>query len=147
MFNALLLLAIVAAALGVVNTTAISVAERRRELGVLRAVGAVRRQVMAVVVGEAALMGLVGGLVGVIAGVGITVILAVTYGGSSWGIFDLDLWPAAWRTVQPALQNGLVGLLGAPIICAAAAWLPVRSLVRGSAMETMEPLQQAGTSS
>jgi putative ABC transport system permease protein len=147
MFNALLLLAIVAAALGVVNTTAISVAERRRELGMLRAVGAVRRQVMAVVVGEAALMGLVGGLVGVIAGVGITVILAVTYGGSSWGIFDLDLWPAAWRSVQPALQNGLVGLVLAPIICAAAAWLPVRSLVHGSAMETMEPLRQEEASS
>jgi ABC-type antimicrobial peptide transport system permease subunit len=147
MFNALLLLAIVAAALGVVNTTVISVAERRRELGVLRAVGAVRRQVMAVVVGEAALMGLVGGLVGVIAGVGITAILAVTYGGSSWGIFDLDLWPAAWRSVQPALKNGLVGLMFAPLICAAAAWLPVRSLVRGSAMETMEPLQQKGASS
>jgi putative ABC transport system permease protein len=146
MFNALLLLAIVAAALGVVNTTVMSVAERRRELGVLRAVGAMRRQVMAVVAGEAALMGLVGGLVGVLAGVGITAILAVTYGGSSWGIFDLDLWPAAWRSVQPALQNGVVGLVLAPFVCAAAAWLPARSLLRGSAIETMEPLRQGAAS-
>ena len=41
-----------------------SVTERRRELGLLRAVGATRRQVTAVVVGEATLMGLVGGVLG-----------------------------------------------------------------------------------
>ncbi|MFL7809807.1 MAG: FtsX-like permease family protein, partial [Anaerolineae bacterium] len=43
--NGPLLLAIAAAALGVVNTTAMSVSERQQELGLLRAVGATRRQV------------------------------------------------------------------------------------------------------
>jgi len=142
MLNALLLLAIVAAALGVVNTTVMSVAERRRELGLLRAVGATRRQVTAVVAGEAALMGLIGGGLGLIAGAGIIVILAVVYGGNSWGVPDLDLWGAAFRSVQPALFNGLVGLIAAPFICAGAAWLPVRSLLRGSAIETLEPARQ-----
>jgi ABC-type antimicrobial peptide transport system permease subunit len=137
MLNALLLLAIVAAALGVVNTTVMSVAERRRELGLLRAVGATRRQASAVVAGEAALMGLIGGGLGLIAGAGVTAILAVTYGGNAWGIPDLDLWPAAWRSVQPALLNGLVGLVAAPFICAGATWLPVRSVLSGTAVETL----------
>ena len=138
MLNALLLLAIVAAALGVVNTTVMSVAERRRELGLLRAVGATRRQVRAVVIGEAALMGLIGGGLGLVAGTGVVVILAVTYGGNGWGIPDLDLWGAACRSVQPALFNGLVGLVAAPFICAGAAWLPVRAILRGTAIETLE---------
>jgi putative ABC transport system permease protein len=139
MFNALLLLAIVAAALGVVNTTVMSVAERRRELGLLRAVGVTRRQVSRVVTGEAALMGLVGGGLGLVGGVGVTVILAVVYGGNAWGYPDLDLWPAAGRSIQPALLNGLVGLAAAPFICAGAAWLPARSILRGSAVETLLP--------
>ena len=142
MLNALLLLAILSAALGIVNTTMMSVAERQRELGLLRAVGATRRQVMAVVTGEAALMGLIGGGMGLVAGAGVVVILAVTYGGNGWGIPDLDLWRAAWRSVQPALFNGLVGLIAAPFISAGAAWLPVRALLRGSAIETMEPARQ-----
>jgi putative ABC transport system permease protein len=142
MLNALLLLAIVAAALGVVNTTVMGVAERRRELGLLRAVGATRRQVTAVVAGEAALMGFIGGGLGLVAGAGIIVILAVVYGGNSWGVPDLDLWGAAWRSVQPALLNGLVGLVVAPFICAGAAWLPVRAILRGSIIETMEAERQ-----
>jgi len=138
MLNALLLLAIVAATLGVVNTTMMSVAERRRELGLLRAVGATRRQVMAVVAGEAALMGLIGGGLGLVAGAGITAIIVTTYGGNAWGIPDLDLWGAAYRSVQPALVNGLVGIITAPFLCAGAAWLPVRSILRGTAIETIE---------
>ncbi len=134
MFNALLLLALVTAALGVVNTTVMSVAERQRELGLLRAVGATRRQVKRVVVGEAALLGVIGGGLGLVVGAGVVVIIAVTYGGNSWGVPDLDLWGAAWRSAQPALVNGLVGLFAAPLICSAAAWLPARSFVRGSAV-------------
>jgi putative ABC transport system permease protein len=134
MFNALLLLALVTAALGVVNTTVMSVTERQRELGLLRAVGATRRQVKRVVVGEAALLGVIGGGLGLVVGVGVVVIIVVTYGGNSWGVPDLDLWGAAWRSARATLLNGLVGLFAAPLICAAAAWLPARSFVRGSAV-------------
>ncbi len=137
LFNAPLLLAILASALGVVNTTVMSVAERRRELGLLRAVGATRRQVMGIVAGEAALMGLAGAFLGVLTGAGISVIITVTYGGASWGFPDLDLWGAAWRSVRPALVNGLFGLLVSPLICAAAAWLPARGLLREGVIDTI----------
>lgn len=56
------------ALLGVVTSLTISILERRRELGLLRAVGATRAQVMASVLAEALLMGLAGGLLGLAAG-------------------------------------------------------------------------------
>ena len=46
--TAMLLLAVIVAVLGIVNTLVLSVVERTRELGLLRAVGATRRQVSAV---------------------------------------------------------------------------------------------------
>ena len=139
----LLLLAVLAAAMGMVNTTAMSVAERQQELGLLRAVGATRRQTMAVVMGETALIGLVGGGLGLVAGSGISVIYAVATGGKSMGISDFPLWEAAWQATHPALLVGLLGLVTAPLICAGAAWLPVRSILRGSAVETLNPERQA----
>ncbi len=142
MMNALLLLAILAAAMGVINTTVMSVNERRRELGLLRAVGTTRRQITAIVTGEAALIGFMGGGLGLVVGVGITVIFAVTYGGNAWGIKDLPPWPSAWEAVQPALLTGLLGLLVAPFISAGAAWFPVRAVLHGPAIETMQPERQ-----
>jgi putative ABC transport system permease protein len=54
----------VVALLGVVSALFISVLQRRRELGLLRAVGATRAQVLSTVVAEAALMGLIGAAIG-----------------------------------------------------------------------------------
>jgi putative ABC transport system permease protein len=57
------------AALGVVTALLISVLQRRRELGLLRAVGATRAQVLRSVLAEAGLMGLFGTLFGLAMGV------------------------------------------------------------------------------
>jgi putative ABC transport system permease protein len=54
--------------LGVVSALFISVLQRRRELGLLRAVGASRGQVLGTVLAEAALMGLFGSLIGFLFG-------------------------------------------------------------------------------
>jgi putative ABC transport system permease protein len=134
--NGILLLAILGAALGVVNTTVISVSERRQELGLLRAVGCSRRQVRTIVAGEAALMGLIGAALGVLAGVGVTVIFVLVVGGQGVGL-SLPLWPTAWLSVQSALITGIVGLIAAPFIAAGAAWLPARSILRGAPVETL----------
>jgi putative ABC transport system permease protein len=58
----------VVALLGVVLALFISVLQRRRELGLLRAVGASQGQVLQTVVAEAALMGLVGAVIGILVG-------------------------------------------------------------------------------
>jgi putative ABC transport system permease protein len=58
----------VVAALGVVTALLISILQRRRELGLLRAVGATRAQVLRSVLAEAALLGLFGTLFGLLLG-------------------------------------------------------------------------------
>lgn len=62
------IVAIVVAIFSVVNTLLASVLDRAREIGVLRAVGATRRQLWRMVVAEAGWMGLMGGILGLVAG-------------------------------------------------------------------------------
>lgn len=130
LLNGMLLLAILAAALGVANTTMISIQERRGELGLLRAVGATRQQVLAVITGEAAWMGLIGGILGLWAGVGLIAIFVAVNGGHMYGLEELSLWASAWAGIRPALANGLIGLAAAPLISAGAARIPARGLLR-----------------
>ncbi|GIW79475.1 MAG: permease [Gemmatales bacterium] len=59
----------IVAALGVVTSLLISVMQRRSEIGVLRAVGATRGQVLRSILIEAALMGLIGAVIGLFIGV------------------------------------------------------------------------------
>jgi putative ABC transport system permease protein len=66
----LLALAIVIAVLGIINTLALSVVERRREIGMLRAVGMVRGQVRRTIYLESALIAVFGAVVGVALGLG-----------------------------------------------------------------------------
>ncbi len=138
LMSSLLVLAVLAAALGMINTMVMSVAERRRELGLFRAVGATRQQVMATVCGEAALIGLFGSAFGLIAGAGVSAIFVLTHGGNNWGYPDIDLVQAAWRSLRPATLNGLIGLAAAPFLSAIAAWFPARAILRGATIETME---------
>lgn len=72
----MLLLAVVIALLGIVNTLALSVFERTRELGLLRAVGMTRGQVRAMVRWESVVISLIGAISG--AGLGIGVGLALS---------------------------------------------------------------------
>ena len=74
--TALLLLAVVVAILGIVNTLVLSVVERTRELGMLRAVGSTRGQIRAMVRRESVLMSLLGALTGIALGTASGVALA-----------------------------------------------------------------------
>jgi putative ABC transport system permease protein len=65
---ALLALAVLTGVLGIVNTLALSVFERTREIGLLRTVGMARRQVWAMIAGEAVLLALAGALLGLALG-------------------------------------------------------------------------------
>jgi putative ABC transport system permease protein len=69
MFDVLALIAMVVAALGVVNTLTMNVLERTREIGMLRSLGMTRSQVRKMILGEAAMMGVVGGAFGLVFGI------------------------------------------------------------------------------
>lgn len=68
--NVLLLFAVLVAALGIANTLALSVVERTRELGLLRAVGMSRRRMRRMVRLEGVLIGTFGGVLGIAVGLG-----------------------------------------------------------------------------
>jgi putative ABC transport system permease protein len=85
------------ALLGVVSALFISVLQRRRELGLLRAVGATRGQVLRSVLAEATLMGLVGSAVGLAVGVVLEwyVVKLLLFDDAGW-VFPLHVpWAAA----------------------------------------------------
>jgi putative ABC transport system permease protein len=67
----MLLLAVLIALLGIVNTLALSVYERTRELGLLRAVGMTRAQVRSMVRWESVVISLIGAVAGAALGIGI----------------------------------------------------------------------------
>jgi putative ABC transport system permease protein len=85
--NALLLLAIIIALLGIANTLALSIFERKRELGLLRAVGMTRRQVRRMIRWEAVITALYGALLGLVLGIalGWAVVKALESEGLTFG--------------------------------------------------------------
>jgi putative ABC transport system permease protein len=86
---ALLLFAVIIAILGIVNTLALSVFERTREFGLLRAVGATRRQMRRAVRWEAVIVSLFGALLGLAVGLPLGVI--ATRGMRSAGVTTTTL--------------------------------------------------------
>jgi putative ABC transport system permease protein len=65
---ALLALSVIVSLFGIVNTLVLSISERTRELGLLRAIGTSRRQVRRVVRYEAVITSLIGGVLGIVVG-------------------------------------------------------------------------------
>ncbi len=68
-FSALLGLAIIIAVLGITNTLALSIIERTREIGLLRAIGMVRRQVRRMIRWEAVIIAVFGAILGIGTGI------------------------------------------------------------------------------
>jgi len=73
---ALLALSVIIALLGIINTLALSVHERTRELGMLRAVGMSRRQVRRMVRGESVITAVIGAVLGTVLGIAFAVIVS-----------------------------------------------------------------------
>ncbi len=113
LFDALAAVAVLIAALGIVNTLTMNVIERVREIGILRAAGMTRRQVWRSVVVEAGVLGLAGALLGIVLGLvvgGLMVVLAGGRldlgGGIPWAIIGLRPRP---RRRRRDARGGLSG--------------------------------------
>jgi putative ABC transport system permease protein len=116
-----ILMALVVAFVGIATALFISVVERRREIGIMKALGAARSQIGGVVVMEAVEVSLCGGVIAVPIGALVAqfleTIVAEAYAG-----FEV---PHAYPT--RLLVQVFVAL---PLLAAAAAWLPARQAVR-----------------
>jgi putative ABC transport system permease protein len=73
---ALLGLAIIIALIGIVNTLVLSVFERTHEIGLLRAVGMVRRQIRAMIRSESVILAVFGAVIGIVVGTGLGIALS-----------------------------------------------------------------------
>ncbi len=98
LFDALAAVAVLIAALGIVNTLTMNVMERVREIGILRAAGMTRGQVWRSVVVEAGVLGLAGALLGIALGLLVGALMVVLSGGRfdvasgiPWSIIGLAL--------------------------------------------------------
>ena len=112
MFDALALIAVIVAALGIVNTLTMNVIERVREIGVLRAAGMTRGQVWRSVVVEAGIVGLAGAIVGVAAGLVVGFVMVVL-AGARLSVADLAAL-VPWVIVVAAFVLGVtVAMLAA----------------------------------
>ncbi len=120
--------AIIIAALGIVNTLIISVSERKRELGVLRAIGGLRSQVRKMILLEAAAIAIVGVLSGALAGMFNTYFLVRTAANMIGGYTIPFRFP---------LTIVLVALPIALLIALAAAWWPARKAINLKVVEAI----------
>lgn len=131
-FNAIILsvalISIVVGGLTVINTMTISVTERRREIGIKRAIGATQGMIMRELVWEAGFIGLVGGLAGLaLAGI---VIFFSNEAGQSTGtvLFHLTPWIAALGVTFSTVLGAVAGVFPA---WSAARLDPVEALRQG----------------
>ncbi|MEU6914587.1 ABC transporter permease [Streptomyces olindensis] len=120
----------------IVNTFSMLIAQRTRELGLLRALGADRRQVRRSVLTEALLLGLVGSTLGLAAGIGLAAGLIELMGLLGMNI-DADEMVIGWVTPVAAYVVGL----GVTFV---AAYLPARRAAAVSPMAALSDAEVAG---
>ncbi|MCX5412048.1 ABC transporter permease [Streptomyces sp. NBC_00059] len=118
----------------IVNTFSMLVAQRTREIGLMRAIGSSRKQVNRSVLVEAVLLGIVGSVLGVGAGIGLAVGLMKLMGAVGMELSTRDL-TIAWTTPAIGLALGIV-------VTVLAAYIPAR---RAGKVSPMAALRDAGT--
>ena len=122
------LLAAIIGGLCVMNTMLMSVAERTREFGILKAIGAETRDILLLTLGEASCMGFFGGILGILVGVG--------------AVYIMNAWLANTRIVLFLITPRLliIAMLFALLIGALSGLYPA---YRASKMSSMEALKHA----
>jgi len=116
-FNAIIIgvaaISLIVGGLSVINTMAMSVAERTREIGIRRAIGGSRRRIVRELVAEAGGIGLLGGLIGL--GLGAAVVVLVNEAGRSSGtvLFDLTAQTAAFAVGFSTILGMVAGIIPA----------------------------------
>jgi FtsX-like permease family/MacB-like periplasmic core domain len=127
-------IALVIAALGITNALLAAVRERRREIGVLKAIGARDRDVMRWFLLEAALVGAIGGVVGTLAGIAVAFAVGLVVNGylTAQGLEGV-------RVVAPVLVIA-AGIFGATTLAVLAGTLPALRAARLPAREAVGSL-------
>ena len=121
-FYAIVGVAIFASLFGIVNTLTMSVIERTREIGVLRALGASRWQVRRSIADESLVIGLIGALLGIAVGTGLG---AALLQGLSAGVPGVVYRPPVTTMIWVGVAGLVLGLIASIIPARRAARLDV----------------------
>jgi putative ABC transport system permease protein len=141
-------ISLIVAGLGITNIMFVSVIERTREIGVLKALGFTNNNVLSIFLSESILMGAVGGLLGILTGTGLSYLMAIVLGmsmsgqtsssstssyGASAGSFSFAYSPV----IRPEIV--IMVLLFAVVVALVAGYYPAR---RASKMDPVVALRQ-----
>lgn len=125
------IIALVVSTLGIANAMLAAVRERRREIGVLKAIGARDRDVLRMFVIEASVLGLVGGLIGTALGYVVAQIVAAVVNGYliSQGLVAVAIEVAPVVVVGTIIGATALATIGGAVPARRAARLPARDAV------------------
>jgi len=116
-FNAILvgiaLISLAVGGLSVINTMAMSVAERTREIGIKRAIGGSRTRIVSELVAESALIGFLGGVIGLALGAAIATLGNELGRESGFLLFMLTPWTAFTAVAFSTILGAVAGLVPA----------------------------------
>jgi putative ABC transport system permease protein len=113
-------IALVVGGVGISNTMFVSVMERTKEIGVLKSVGAENWQIERLFIVEAAMIGLVGGAMGVLFGIGVVSLMGL------FGIYAAPSLPTIFISFMIAMGVGMAG-----------GFIPARNAAKIPAVEAM----------
>jgi putative ABC transport system permease protein len=125
-FNAIVGVAVFVSLFGIVNTLSMSVLERTREIGVLRALGSSRWQVRRTIVDESLVIALIGAALGIVVGAGLGYALLK---GLAAGVPGVSYRPPITTMVGVAVAGVILGLI--------ASILPARRAARLDVVEAL----------
>jgi len=128
-------IAVLVAGLVIANTFAVLLAQRTRDLALLRCVGATARQVRRSVLGEAVLTGLVASAIGVLAGIGLAAAVSALVGSTDS--------PIPLSGVSVPLYAVLAGLVVGTLTTLLAALAPARAATRVAPLAALRPTDPA----
>ncbi|WP_299959854.1 ABC transporter permease [uncultured Modestobacter sp.] len=128
-------IAVLVAGLVIANTFAVLLAQRTRDLALLRCVGATARQVRRSVLGEAVLTGLVASVIGVLAGIGLSAAVSAVVSGTDS--------PIPLSGVSVPLYAVGVGIAVGTLTTLVAALAPARAATKVAPLAALRPTDPA----
>lgn len=122
-------IALIASLFGIATALGALVVERRQEIAVLRVLGMTRAQVRGMIVGEAALLGTAGGVLGIAAGYALAVILIYVINRQAFG-WTIAFAATPWYDVRLLLVVVVTAVLAGIVPASGAARLPLAETLR-----------------
>lgn len=128
-FIGIALISLLVGGIGIMNTMYTAVLERKRDIGIMKAIGARNRDVMLIFLLESGLLGMAGGAVGILMGIGLSKTVEIIATGVIGNLLKASF---SWYLIVGALAfSFLVGMISGVLPARQASRLPPVEALRG----------------